>query len=49
MCEEGITYAFDFFDSNLNFVEQKFMTKDEAGKHAIKTKTIFKLNIAHEI
>ena len=47
--KEKIVYAYDFFDSNLKFVDQKFMTKEEAEEHAIKTKTIFKLNIAHKI
>jgi len=45
--EEEIVYAYDFFDSELNFVEQKFMSKEEADEHAIETKTIYKLNRAH--
>lgn len=47
--EEEIVYAYDFFNLDLHFVEQKFMTKAEAEKYAIQTKTIYKLNLAHEI
>jgi len=38
--------AYDFFDSDLAFIEQKFMSYDEAVEHALKTKTVFQKNIA---
>jgi len=41
--------AYDFFDSDLAFIEQKFMSYDEAVDYAVETKTLFQKNIAHEI
>jgi len=41
--------AYDFFDFGFAFIEQKFMSYDEAMEHALKTKTLFQKNIAHDI
>lgn len=46
--EDEEIYAYDFFDSDLSFVEQKFMSYDEAVEHALKTKALFQKNIAHD-
>lgn len=49
MDEEKVIYAYDFFDSDMEFVEELFMTYDEAVEYAIKTKALFQKNIIHDI
>lgn len=46
--EEKMVYVFDFYNSDLEVVESKFMSEDEAMEYAIKTKTAYKRNIAHD-
>jgi len=46
--KEKKIWLYDFFDSDMEFVERKFMSYDEAVEYAIKTKALFQKNIVHD-
>lgn len=47
--KEKKVYVYDFFDSDLECIESKFMSYDEAVEYAIKTEMLFQKSIVHDI